>query len=192
MKCQKLPPAIFFNQKRPPLSGGMSGQLTRGTCLLGQSRQARTEPASCMASVSVTLRHRPWARRPARHACPCATSACRVSPRRQGPWPMMEGDINGGQATCWLCLMRQVLASSGPGNMCHVSFGQTCRHREVVFFDKNFVGSLFWHFIGASGLFIKNSKICRVLIPLTTWRWHQGIQFRQNFDRISGNLRFST
>jgi hypothetical protein len=67
----------------------MSGQLTRDTCRLGQSRQAPgLEPPSCLAFVTVPLRHRQWARRPARHACPCATSACRVSPRRQGPWHM--------------------------------------------------------------------------------------------------------
>jgi hypothetical protein len=39
--------------------------------------------------------------------------------------------------------------------MRHVLVGHTCRHQEVVFLTKKFISGLFWHFIGAGGLFHK-------------------------------------
>jgi hypothetical protein len=45
-----------FCQKRPPMSGGTPGQATRGTCRLGQCRQASAAVAVAGTSVSVRRR----------------------------------------------------------------------------------------------------------------------------------------
>jgi hypothetical protein len=47
-------------------------------------------------------------------------------------------DGGNGAATCRKWHWRHPPAGAGPGGTCHVSPGQACRHRELVFFDKKF------------------------------------------------------
>jgi hypothetical protein len=51
----------IFCQKRPPTSGGTPGQATRGTCRLGQCRQAPAAVAVAGTYVSVRRRSAGWA-----------------------------------------------------------------------------------------------------------------------------------
>jgi hypothetical protein len=57
-------------------------------------------------------------------------------------WPVAAGptpdNVRPRQVSCRLSLWRHHLAGFGPGGTCHVSPGQGCRHRQVVFFSKLF------------------------------------------------------
>jgi hypothetical protein len=99
----------IFCQKRPPLSGGMSGQLTRGICRLGRSR----------------LAHAAWDK------AGKLPGLCRRPPPSSAMGPL-AGSVSGGG--CLPALAHAAWATCQLG----MSVGQTCCHRKVVFFDKKF------------------------------------------------------
>jgi hypothetical protein len=67
-----------------------------------------------------------------------ATWTCRHPPRRHGPHGLTPFDGGTSQVPCRRCQRQQALAGTGPGGTCHVSPGQGCRHRQVIFFVKLF------------------------------------------------------
>jgi hypothetical protein len=67
-----------------------------------------------------------------------AMSACWIQPRRHGPPGWRRSAATAVKPACRLWGRRQVHAGFGPGGKWHVSLAQMCRHRGVVFFDKNF------------------------------------------------------
>jgi hypothetical protein len=134
-----------FCQKRPPTSGGTPGQATRGTCRLGQCRQAPAAvaiggtlaqvrrgstmlpPPLAAGDVAAPCRHHHWRQVMWQHlaatlACDIHFIHCMTSPCRQRGW--RQGPPGRPKTTCRQ--RRQGLAGTGPGG--------TCR----VFFDKNF------------------------------------------------------
>jgi hypothetical protein len=110
-----------------------------------------------------------------RSQCRSGCPGCRQRARRQVPHKHAGHGPGGrahsltGQAACRVWHWRHALAVIGPGGTCHVPPGQTCRHQEVVSFDKYFQSWSFLTFrwcrwsnvskIRHCGVFIGTSKL---------------------------------
>jgi hypothetical protein len=122
----------IFYQKRPPVDGGTPGQATRGTCRLGQCRQAPAAvriagmwPGLEAASHASACRHAHWRHSHWRHVL-VLLHRLAAEDGRVPALPLAAGGHVIGPAPGRTCRQRQRQqgpAGNGPGGTCHVSPG---------------------------------------------------------------------
>jgi hypothetical protein len=168
-------------QKRPLLSGGTPGQATRGTCRLGHRRQAP-------AAVRITGMC-PGVGAPGHISMPPLPLAAGPTPCSMPPLPLAAGPTPCSMPPL-PCSMPPLPLAAGPHPTSFVfsirteadmpampSAAGPCRHRprrhvprvawpggaatqKGSFLANIFAGGLFWHFIGACGLFCQKFAPC--------------------------------